>query len=340
MSASFVPTVIKRDGTRVPAEVSKIQRRLETCVAMVPALGQVASALPTITKEIVAGLVDGVDTRELDDLAVRTCASRGGEHPEFLELSKRIRVSALHKETESLFSRNILSLPRVSEETKAFVREHAVRLDAYIRPERDYLISFFGISTLERAYLLRDADNKIGERPSGMWMRVAIGIAGQDSLQDVLECYDLMSKLVYTHATPTVFNSGTTVPQLSSCFLLTMKADSIGGIYETLTDCAHISKNAGGIGLAIHDIRATGARIKGTGGTSNGLVPMLRVFNETARYVDQGGGKRKGSIACYLEPWHADVFEFLDLRKNTGAESARCRDLPSALDPRRIHATR
>ena len=238
----------------------------------------------------------------------------------------------LHAQTEARFSAAFAAMPRVTSAAKAFVARHAAQLDAALRPERDFLISYFGLATLTKSYLIRDESaSRVLERPCQMWMRVAVGVAAEAGVEEVLQAYELMSKLVYTHATPTLFNAATTNAQLSSCFLLQMKSDSIRGIFETLQNTALISKSAGGVGLSVSNIRATGSPIRGTGGTSNGLRPMLRCFNETARYVDQGGGKRKGSFAIYLEPWHADVFEFLDLRKNTGTEHERTRDLFTAL---------
>jgi len=327
--------VVKRDGSSVPANPQKIVQRLLTCAAIDPAIVPSPSGVDVeaLSKEVIQGLVDGISTRDLDALAIHVLAARGAEHPSHLALAARLKVSALHKETDPSFSACFAVLPRISAEARAFVARHASEFDAAIRPERDYLISFFGLMTLEKSYLIRDADtDAIAERPAYLWMRCAVGVCGEEGgVEEIVRTYDLLSTLTYTHATPTLFNAATSLPQLSSCFLLAMKDDSISGIYETLSDCAHISKHAGGIGMSVHDVRAQGSKIRGTGGKSNGLVPMLKVFNETARYVDQGGGKRKGSIAVFLEPWHADVFEFLDLRKNTGSEEARCRDLFLAL---------
>jgi ribonucleoside-diphosphate reductase alpha chain len=219
--------------------------------------------------------------------------------------------------------------PLIADDVHEIIQKNAQLLDSTIIYDRDFGYDYFGFKTLERSYLLR-INGKVAERPQHMLMRVSVGIHKED-IDAAIETYNLMSERWFTHATPTLFNAGTPKPQMSSCFLLTMKDDSIDGIYDTLKQCAKISQSAGGIGLSIHNVRATGSYIRGTNGTSNGIVPMLRVFNDTARYVDQGGGKRKGSFAIYLEPWHADIFEFLDLRKNVGKEEIRARDLFTAL---------
>ena len=294
-----------------------------------------------MAKQVVDGIYDGVSTEQLDQLAAETAASMTSVHPDYAQLAARIATSNLHKKTKASFSEVVQDLydyvdPR-SEQKAALiapdvyeaVMTHARRLDAAIRYERDYLFDYFGFKTLERSYLLR-LYGKVAERPQHMWMRVAIGIHKQD-VDAAIETYNLLSEKWFTHASPTLFNAGTPQPQLSSCFLLGLQDDSISGIYDTLKQTAMISKAAGGIGLHIHNVRAKGSYIKGTNGTSNGIVPMLRVFNDTARYVDQGGNKRKGAFAIYLEPWHADVFEFLDLRKNHGKEEMRARDLFLAL---------
>jgi ribonucleotide reductase alpha subunit len=274
-------------------------------------------------------------------LAAETSASFATQHPDYSILAARISVSNLHKMTESKFSklcqtfyeyvhpRTGMPAPLISKETYEISQKYAEELDAAVKHERDFEYDYFGFKTLEKSYLLK-MHGKIAERPQLMLMRVAVGIHGDD-IPRVIETYNHLSDRYFTHATPTLFNAGTNMPQMSSCFLLTMKADSIDGIYDTLKDCAVISKYAGGIGLSVHSVRAAQSYIRGTNGTSNGIVPMLRVFNNTARYVDQGGGKRKGSIAIYLEPWHADIFAFLDLRKNHGNESDRARDLFYAL---------
>ena len=294
-----------------------------------------------LAKLVIEGLYDGVTTRELDELAAETAASLASQHPDYSRLAARICVDDLHRATNDDFSEVIRDLrdyidseskehaPLISEEVFDIVMENADFLDSYIDYSRDHNYDYFGFKTLQRSYLLR-LDGEVAERPQHMLMRVAIGIHHGD-MEKVKKTYDLMSEGWFTHATPTLFNSGTPKPQMSSCFLLTMKDDSLDGIYETLHQCARISKSAGGIGLSVHNIRSKGSYIKGTNGYSNGLVPMLKVFNDTARYVDQGGGKRKGSIAIYLEPWHPDVFDFLDLRKNHGKEELRARDLFYAL---------
>ena len=294
-----------------------------------------------LAKLVIEGLYDGVTTRELDELAAETAASLASQHPDYSRLAARICVDDLHRATNDDFSEVIRELrdyidseskehaPLISQEVFDIVMENADFLNSYIDYSRDHNYDYFGFKTLQRSYLLR-LDGEVAERPQHMLMRVAIGIHHGD-MEKVKKTYDLMSEGWFTHATPTLFNSGTPKPQMSSCFLLTMKDDSLDGIYETLHQCARISKSAGGIGLSVHNIRSKGSYIKGTNGYSNGLVPMLKVFNDTARYVDQGGGKRKGSIAIYLEPWHPDIFDFLDLRKNHGKEELRARDLFYAL---------
>ena len=290
-----------------------------------------------VTKLTIEGLYDGVTTRELDQLAAETAASLASQHPEYSRLAARICVDDLHRATKETFTDVITDLreyidpesgkhaPLISEEVFDVIMEHADVLNNHIDYSRDNNYDYFGFKTLERSYLLR-LDGEIAERPQHMLMRVSVGIH-HNNIPRSLETYDLMSQGYFTHATPTLFNSGTPMPQMSSCFLLTMQDDSLDGIYDTLKQCALISKSAGGIGLSIHHVRSKGSYIKGTNGTSNGIVPMLRVFNDTARYVDQGGGKRKGSIAVYLEPWHPDIIQFLDLKKNHGKEELRARDL-------------
>merc|ERR1719433_1541994 len=289
--------------------------------------------------KVIQGLYAGVTTVELDNLAAEIAATMTTKHPDYAILAARIVISNLHKETKKVFSevvqdlRNIVShgrpAPMISEFHYKIIMKNADRLNSAIIYDRDFSYQYFGIKTLERSYLLKK-DGKVVERPQQMLMRVAVGIHGND-IDAAIETYDLLSQKLFTHASPTMFNAATPRPQLSSCFLLTMASDSIEGIYDTLKRCALISKSAGGIGLNVHCIRATGSYIAGTNGTSNGLVPMLRVFNNTARYVDQGGNKRPGAFAIYLEPWHADIFEFLDLRKNHGKEEQRARDLFYAL---------
>lgn len=290
-----------------------------------------------VSMRVIEGLYDGVTTSELDNLAAEIAATMTTAHPDYAKLAARISVSNLHKNTKKSFSETMKDLyeyvnprtgkkaPLLSNEVYKVISENADKLDSTIIYNRDFGYDYFGFKTLERSYLLK-LNGKIAERPQHMLMRVSIGIH-LDDLDAAIETYELMSKKYFTHATPTLFNSGTPKPQMSSCFLLAMKDDSIDGIYDTLKQTAKISQSAGGIGLSIHNIRATGSYIAGTNGTSNGIVPMLRVFNDTARYVDQGGGKRKGSFAIYVEPWHADIYDFLDLKKNHGKEEMRARDL-------------
>jgi ribonucleoside-diphosphate reductase alpha chain len=290
-----------------------------------------------VAMRVIEGLYDGVTTSELDNLAAEIAATMTVTHPDYAKLAARISVSNLHKNTKKSFSEVMTDLyqyvnprtgkkaPLLSDEVYEVIKKHADDLDSTIIYNRDFGYDYFGFKTLERSYLLK-LNGQIAERPQHMLMRVSVGIH-LDDLDAVKETYELMSKKFFTHATPTLFNSGTPKPQMSSCFLLAMKDDSIDGIYDTLKQTAKISQSAGGIGLSIHNIRATGSYIAGTNGTSNGIVPMLRVFNDTARYVDQGGGKRKGSFAIYVEPWHADIIDFLDLKKNHGKEEMRARDL-------------
>ena len=326
--------VLKRDGRRESVKFDKITSRIERlCYGL-----DMNYVDPTsVAKRVIDGLYDGVTTEVLDHLAAETAASMTTKHPDYATLAARIAVSNLHKKTSKSFANTMKRLytyvdsktgenaSMISNEVYEFIRKNASILDSAIIYDRDYGYDYFGFKTLEKSYLLK-VDGKIVERPQHMLMRVSCGIHAGD-LDAAIETYNLMSERWFTHATPTLFNAGTPKPQLSSCFLLTTQDDSIDGIYETLKQCAKISQSAGGIGLSIHNIRATGSYIKGTNGTSNGIIPMLRVFNDTARYVDQGGGKRKGAFAIYLEPWHADVFEFLDLRKNHGKEEMRARDL-------------
>lgn len=330
--------VIKRDGRRESVKFDKITARIEKLC-----YGLDANFVNPIdvAKKVIDGIYDGVTTVELDNLAAETAASLTTKHPDYAILAARIAISNLHKITSKSFSNTIKRLytyidPKtgenaslISKEVYEAIRNNAALLDSSIIYDRDFTYDYFGFKTLEKSYLLK-LDGKIVERPQHMLMRVAVGIHYND-IDAAIETYNLMSEKWFTHATPTLFNAGTPKPQLSSCFLLTTQNDSIEGIYDTLKQCAKISQSAGGIGLSIHNIRATGSYIKGTNGTSNGIIPMLRVFNDTARYVDQGGGKRKGAFAIYLEPWHADVFEFLELKKNHGKEENRARDLFYAL---------
>ncbi|MCA0131054.1 ribonucleoside-diphosphate reductase subunit alpha [Winogradskyella alexanderae] len=325
--------VIKRDGRKEPMMFDKITARVrKLCYGLNELVDPVKVAM-----RVIEGLYDGVTTSELDNLAAEIAATMTTSHPDYAKLAARISVSNLHKNTKKSFSEVMEDLytyinprtgkkaPLLSDEVYNVIKENKDTLDSAIIYNRDFGYDYFGFKTLERSYLLK-LNGKIAERPQHMLMRVSIGIHLND-LDAALETYELMSKKYFTHATPTLFNSGTPKPQMSSCFLLTMKDDSIDGIYDTLKQTAKISQSAGGIGLSIHNIRATGSYIAGTNGTSNGIVPMLRVFNDTARYVDQGGGKRKGSFAIYLETWHADIFDFLDLKKNHGKEEMRARDL-------------
>ncbi|QIX61359.1 ribonucleoside-diphosphate reductase subunit alpha [Hymenobacter sp. BT18] len=330
--------VIKRDGRRESVKFDKVTARIEK---LCYGLNMLFVSPIEVAKKVIDGIYDGVTTVELDNLAAETAASLTTRHPDYAILAARIAVSNLHKVTSKSFSSTMKRLytyedPKTGENASLIakdvwevVHKHAAQLDSAIIYDRDYSYDYFGFKTLERSYLLR-LDGKVVERPQHMLMRVAVGIHKED-IASAIETYELMSERWFTHATPTLFNAGTPKPQLSSCFLLTMKDDSIEGIYDTLKNCALISQSAGGIGLAVHNVRATGSYIKGTNGTSNGLTPMLKVFNDTARYVDQGGGKRKGAFAIYLEPWHADIFDFLDLKKNHGKEEMRARDLFYAL---------
>ena len=325
--------VVKRDGRKEPIMFDKITARVrKLCYG----LNELVDPLK-ISMRVIEGLYDGVTTSELDNLAAEVSATMTTSHPDYARLAARISVSNLHKNTKKSFSEVMEDLytyvnprtgkdaPLLSDEVYKVIMDNADDLDSTIIYNRDFGYDYFGFKTLERSYLLK-LNGNIAERPQHMLMRVSVGIH-LDDLESVKETYELMSKKFFTHATPTLFNSGTPKPQMSSCFLLAMQDDSIDGIYDTLKQTAKISQSAGGIGLSIHNVRATGSYISGTNGTSNGIVPMLRVFNDTARYVDQGGGKRKGSFAIYVEPWHADIFDFLDLKKNTGKEEMRARDL-------------
>ena len=329
--------VIKRNGRQESIKFDKVTARIEKLSYSLSPMVDVIN----VAKKTIEGIYSGVPTTELDNLAAEIAASLTITHPDYAILASRIAVSNLHKNTVKSFSETMRKLyhyvdeasgyhlPLIADDVMQIIDENAALLDSTIIYDRDFGFDYFGFKTLEKSYLLK-IDGKIVERPQHMYMRVAVGIH-KDDVESVISTYHLMSERWMTHATPTLFNAGTPKPQMSSCFLLTMKEDSIDGIYDTLKQTAKISQSAGGIGLAIHNIRATGSYIGGTNGTSNGIVPMLRVFNDTARYVDQGGGKRKGAFAIYLEPWHADVFDFLDLRKNHGKEEMRARDLFFAL---------
>ncbi|MFN8297027.1 MAG: ribonucleoside-diphosphate reductase subunit alpha [Chitinophagales bacterium] len=330
--------VIKRDGRKEPVHFDKITARISKLSF---GLNSTFVVPHRVAQAVIQGLYDGVTTTELDELAARTSANMTVVHPEYAVLAARIAVSNLHKNTKKNFSRIVEELynyidpktnkqaPLIADDVFEIIMNNKERLDAAIVHHRDYNYDFFGFKTLEKSYLLK-MHGKVVERPQHMLMRVAVGIHKND-IDAAIETYDLMSEKWFTHATPTLYNAGTPKAQLSSCFLLTMKDDSIKGIYDTLKNCAEISQAAGGIGLSIHNVRAKGSYIKGTGGESNGLVPMLQVFNSTARYVDQGGGKRKGAFAIYLEPWHADIFDFLELRRPHGKEEMKARDLFFAL---------
>jgi ribonucleoside-diphosphate reductase alpha chain len=329
--------VIKRNGESESVKFDKITARIEKLCYGFNALVDPID----VAKKVIEGLYDGVTTSELDNLAAETAASLTIKHPDYALLASRIAVSNLHKNTVKSFSETMRrlyeytdkktgkNLSIIAEDVWQVIEKNAKLLDSTIIYDRDFGFDYFGFKTLEKSYLLK-IDGNVVERPQHLYMRVAVGIHKGD-IENVIKTYNLMSERWFTHATPTLFNAGTPKAQMSSCFLLTTQSDSIDGIYDTLKQTAKISQSAGGIGLAIHNIRATGSYIKGTNGTSNGIIPMLKVFNDTARYVDQGGGKRKGSFAIYLEPWHADVFEFLNMRKNHGKEEMRARDLFYAL---------
>ncbi len=330
--------VIKRDGKTESVKFDKITARVEKlCYSLNPALVDPID----VAKKVIEGLYDGVTTSELDNLAAETAASLTTKHPDYALLASRIAVSNLHKNTLKSFSATMRKLHEyvdrktgknaslIADDVWEVIEQNAELLDSTIIYDRDFGFDYFGFKTLEKSYLLK-IEGQIAERPQHLYMRVAVGIHKQD-VESAIKTYHLMSERWFTHGTPTLFNAGTPKAQMSSCFLLTMKDDSIEGIYDTLKQTAKISQSAGGIGLSIHNVRATGSYISGTNGTSNGIIPMLKVFNDTARYVDQGGGKRKGAFAVYLEPWHADIFDFLDLRKNHGKEEMRARDLFYAL---------
>ena len=330
--------VIKRNGKKEAVHFDKITARIHK---LIYGLSISEKDVIEIAKKIIQGIYDNVTTTELDNLAAETAAAQTTIHPDFSVLAARIAVSNLHKNTLKSFSKTAQLLyehtdpitqthaPLISEEIYKIIRKNADELDSSVIYDRDYNFDYFGFKTLERSYLIR-TNGKVTERPQHLFMRVALGIHKED-IQAAIETYNLMSEKWFIHATPTLFNAGTPKPQMSSCFLLSMTEDSIAGIFDTLKRCALISQSAGGIGVSIHNIRSTGSYIKGTGGISNGIIPMLRVFNDTARYVDQGGGKRKGAIAVYIEPWHLDIFDFIDIRKNHGKEEMRARDLFPAL---------
>ncbi len=329
--------VLKRDGRKEPVKFDKVTARIQK---LAYGLSEHVDTF-SVAQKVIEGIFDGVTTSQLDNLAAEIAASMTTRHPDFALLAARIAVSNLHKNTKKSFSQTMKDLyeyidpntgkkgPLLADDVFNIIWENRDLLDSTIIYDRDFGFDFFGFKTLEKSYLLK-INGMVAERPQHLIMRVAIGIHKED-IEAAIETYNLMSERWFTHATPTLFNAGSPKPQLSSCFLLQMEDDSIDGIYNTLKNCAKISQSAGGIGLSIHNIRATGSYIRGTNGTSNGIVPMLRVFNDTARYVDQGGGKRKGSFAIYIEPWHADIFDFLELKKNHGKEELRARDLFFAL---------
>ena len=325
--------VHKRDGRKEAVRFDKVTARIQK---LAYSLSEHVDTF-AVAQKVIEGIYDGVTTSQLDSLAAEIAASMTTRHPDYAILAARIAVSNLHKNTKKSFSETMKDLyeyidpktgkkaPLLADDVYAIIEKNKDFLDSTIIYDRDFGYDYFGFKTLEKSYLLKSR-GAIAERPQHMIMRVAIGIHKED-IESAVETYNLMSERWFTHATPTLFNAGTPKPQLSSCFLLQMEDDSIDGIYNTLKNCAKISQSAGGIGLSIHNVRATGSYIRGTNGTSNGIVPMLRVFNDTARYVDQGGGKRKGSFAIYIEPWHADIFDFLELKKNHGKEENRARDL-------------
>ncbi|MFM2317265.1 MAG: hypothetical protein RLZZ155_1597 [Bacteroidota bacterium] len=329
--------VVKRDGRKETVKFDKITARIsKLCYGLNPIVDPLKIAM-----KVIEGVFDGVTTSQLDTLAAEIAATNTTTHPDYALLASRIAIGNLHKNTKKSFSQTITDLyqyvdPKtgkgaglIAEDVYNVVMENAPLLDSTIIYDRDFQFDYFGFKTLEKSYLLK-MHGTVVERPQHLFMRVAVGIHKTD-LDEIVKTYNMISEGWFTHATPTLFNAGTPKPQMSSCFLIQMKDDSIPGIYDTLKQTALISQSAGGIGLSIHNVRAKGSYIRGTNGTSNGIVPMLRVFNDTARYVDQGGGKRKGSFAIYLEPWHADVYDFLDLRKNHGKEEVRARDLFYAL---------
>ncbi|KAG0576266.1 hypothetical protein KC19_5G067700 [Ceratodon purpureus] len=326
--------VIKRDGRQESVHFDKITARLKK---LSYGLNPEHCEPVLVAQKVCMGVYKGVTTSQLDELAAETAAAMTANHPDYAILAARIAVSNLHKNTKKSFSETVkdmyyhvndrsgLKAPLIADDVYEIIMKNAARLDSEIIYDRDFDYDYFGFKTLERSYLLK-VNGVVVERPQHMLMRVSVGIH-KENVEAALKTYHTMSQRWFTHASPTLFNAGTPRPQMSSCFLVCMKGDSIEGIYDTLKECAVISKSAGGIGLSVHNIRATGSYIRGTNGTSNGIIPMLRVFNDTARYVDQGGGKRKGAFAVYLEPWHADIFDWLDLRKNHGKEESRARDL-------------
>jgi ribonucleoside-diphosphate reductase alpha chain len=335
MSNNIDMQVVKRNGEKEDVSFDKVTARIRA------AADGLSVNSTMISQKVLGSIIDGIKTSDLDELTCTTAVSYITEHPDYGTLASRIAVSNHHKNTPDNFSEVVRLLaavknskgelqPAVSDKLVRLMEENGTKIESRLDYNRDYLFDYFGFKTLEKSYLLRDEKRKVLERPQHMWMRTALELWPQN-LEQAFETYDAMSQKLYTHATPTLFNSCTPKPQLSSCFLLAMKEDSIAGIYDTLKDCATISKHSGGIGLHIHNIRAKGSIIHGTNGVSNGIVPMLRVFNNTACYVDQGGGKRNGSFAIYLEPWHADIADFIRMKMNTGSEDEKARDLFYAL---------
>ena len=337
MSQSQEECVLKRNGKVETVSFDKILKRIKT---LGDETGGLSINYTTLCRKIIDQLYNKIPTSEIDELTAQQCASLSTTNDDYGVLASRVLISNHQKNTEDDYSIVVSRLydyvdihgkhhPLISDELKDIVLKNSDEIQSWFNYDRDYLLDYFGFKTLERAYLMK-INGLIVERPQHMWMRVSLGIHGND-LDAARMTYNLMSQKYFTHATPTLFNAGTPRPQMSSCYLLAMENDSINGIYNTLHDCASISKWAGGIGLHIHNIRAEGSHIRGTNGTSNGIVPMLQVFNYTARYVDQGGGKRAGSFAIYLEPWHGDIENFLDMKKNHGDEELRARDLFYAL---------
>ena len=330
--------VIKRNGKKEPVMLDKIVDRI---TQQTYGLDQKWIVPFEVAQKVIEGITPDIKTSVLDQLAMETAASLTTKHPDYSTLAARLAITALHKETKKSFSETVSELykyvdpktrkhsPIVSKDFYDLVKRHADELDSAIVHSRDHNFDYFGFKTLEKSYLLK-MNGKVAERPQYMYMRTAIQVCGEN-IQDIIDTYNMLSEGYYTHATPTLFNSGTIRPQLSSCFLLDTESDSIEGIFNTLKESAQISKNAGGIGISFSKVRAKGTYIAGTNGTSNGIIPFLKIYNETARAVDQGGGKRKGSIAIYMEPWHADIMDFLDLRKNQGKDEIRARDLFLAL---------
>jgi ribonucleotide reductase alpha subunit len=320
--------VTKRSGDVVEMLFDKVTKRIQKLKGPSAEFTELNVQPDKVAQKVFSSMYDGMSTSEIDNLSAEVAVHMITEDPDYETLAMRIIVSNMQKTSPKCFSDAMLALHAKGIVSDQFMKCVALDMDSWIDHSRDFLFGYFGIKTLQKGYL------NPGETPQYLFLRVALGIHGAETgadLKRARETYDLMSQKHFTHATPTLFNAGTNNPQMSSCFLVAMKDDSIEGIFETLKECAHISKWSGGIGVHCSNIRANGSLIKGTNGVADGIVPMLRVFNNTARYVNQGGGKRKGSFAFYLEPWHADVMEFLELRLNQGDEEMRCRDLFTAL---------